>query len=90
MDSKKPQTSSHIPNGNHFDRINYAELEVGAVVSHKSYTLDRESVKKYVSAVKDTSAHPKTNTVDPAPPMSIAALSLRGCLLYTSDAADEL
>ena len=78
MDSKKPHTSSHIPNGNHFDRINYAELEVGAVVSHQSYTLDRESVKKYVSAVKDTSAHPKTNTVDPAPPMSIAALSLRG------------
>ena len=78
MDSKKPHTSSHIPNDNRSDSINYAELEVGAIVSHQSYTLDRESVKKYVSAVKDTSAHPKTNTLGPAPPMSIAALSLRG------------
>ena len=46
MDSKKKHTSSHISNGNHFDSINYAELEVGAVVSHQSYTLESESVKK--------------------------------------------
>ena len=78
MDSKKPHTSSHIPNANHLDSINYAELEIGTVVSQQKYILDRKSVQKYISAVNDTSVQHETDASNIAPPMSIAALSLRG------------
>ena len=78
MASKKTDIFSYIPDGKHSGSINYAELEIGTVVSQQKFILDRKSVQKYISAVKDTSVKPETSASNIAPPMSIAALSLRG------------
>ncbi|MDA1347479.1 MAG: MaoC family dehydratase [Chloroflexi bacterium] len=53
--------------------IDYAELLANQVVSDQRYVLDDAAVSAYVEAVGDTSASSET-----APPMAIAALSLRG------------
>ena len=53
--------------------IDYAELLANQVVSDQRYVLDDAAVSAYVEAVGDSSASPAT-----APPMAIAALSLRG------------
>lgn len=53
--------------------IDYAELLANQVVSNQRYVLDDAAVSAYVKAVGDSSAGTAT-----APPMAIAALSLRG------------
>ena len=53
--------------------IDYAELLPKQVVSDQRYVLDDAAVSAYVEAVGDSSASPST-----APPMAIAALSLKG------------
>ena len=53
--------------------IDYAELLPKQVVSNQRYVLDEAAVSAYVSAVGDSSATSST-----APPMALAALSLRG------------
>ena len=67
MDSKK-----------HDEKIRYADLEIGTIVSKQSYVLDRKSVQKYILAVQDNTGSTETDSSNLAPPMSIAALSLRG------------
>ena len=62
----------------HDKKISYSELEIGTIVSKQSYVLDRESVQKYILAVEDSSFSTVAESSNIAPPMSIAALSLRG------------
>ena len=62
----------------HDKKISYSELEIGTIVSKQSYLLDRESVQKYILAVEDSSFSTVAESSNIAPPMSIAALSLRG------------
>ena len=53
--------------------IDYAELLPKQVVSDQRYVLDEAAVSAYVAAVGDSAATPSA-----APPMALAALSLRG------------
>ena len=62
----------------HDKKISYSELEIGTIVSKQSYLLDRESVQKYILAVEDSTFSTVAESSNIAPPMSIAALSLRG------------
>ena len=62
----------------HDKKISYSELEIGTIVSKQSYLLDRESVQKYILAVEDSANSIVAESSNIAPPMSIAALSLRG------------
>ena len=62
----------------HDKKISYSELEIGTIVSKQSYLLDRESVQKYILAVEDSTNSTVAESSNIAPPMSIAALSLRG------------
>ena len=62
----------------HDKKISYSELEIGTIVSKQSYVLDRESVQKYILAVEDSTFSTVAESSNIAPPMSIAALSLRG------------
>ena len=62
----------------HDKKISYSELEIGTIVSKQSYLLDRESVQKYILAVEDSTNSIVAESSNIAPPMSIAALSLRG------------
>ena len=62
--------------------IDYAALAIGQEVSRQSYVLDKKSVDLYVEAVQDNSsmdtAYESADLPNLAPPMSVAALSLRG------------
>ena len=62
--------------------IDYAALTVGQEVSRQSYVLDKKSVALYMEAVQDNSSvdtpYESTGLANLAPPMSVAALSLRG------------
>ena len=62
--------------------IDYAALAVGQEVSRQSYVLDKKSVALYMEAVQDNSSvdtpYESTGLANLAPPMSVAALSLRG------------
>ena len=62
--------------------IDYAALAIGQEVSRQSYLLDKKSVDLYMEAVQDNSPMDTPyESADPpnlAPPMSVAALSLRG------------
>ena len=62
----------------HDKKISYSELEIGTIVSKQSYVLDREAVQKYILAVEDSTFSTVAESSNIAPPMSIAALSLRG------------
>ena len=62
----------------HDKKVSYSELEIGTIVSKQSYVLDRESVQKYILAVEDSTSSTVAESSNIAPPMSIAALSLRG------------
>ena len=62
----------------HDKKISYSDLEIGTIVSKQSYVLDRESVQKYILAVEDSTFSTVAESSNIAPPMSIAALSLRG------------
>ena len=55
--------------------IDYAQLLPRQVVSDRRYVLDEAAVSAYVEAVADSTATPST-----APPMALAALSLRGVI----------
>ena len=55
--------------------IDYAQLLPRQVVSDRRYFLDEAAVSAYVEAVDDSTATPLT-----APPMALAALSLRGVI----------
>ena len=62
--------------------IDYAALAVGQEVSRQSYVLDKKSVALYMEAVQDNSSvdtlYGSDSLKNLAPPMSVAALSLRG------------
>ena len=55
--------------------IDYAQLLPKQVVSDRQYVLDEAAVSAYVKAVDDSTATPSI-----APPMALAALSLRGVI----------
>ena len=62
--------------------IDYGALAIGQEVSRQSYVLDKKSVALYMEAVQDNSSmgtpYESTGLANLAPPMSVAALSLRG------------
>ena len=59
--------------------VDYSKLTNGQIVSQHTYQLDERMVSDYVAAVQDVSEPPRTEDGRPlAPPMSVAALSLRG------------
>lgn len=62
--------------------IDYAALAIGQEVSRQSYVLDKKSVDLYMEAVQDNSSmdtpYESVDLPNLAPPMSVAALSLRG------------
>mgnify|MGYP001163277272 CR=1 FL=1 len=59
--------------------VDYSKLTSGQIVSEHTYQLDEEMVGEYVAAVQDVSEAPKSPDGRLlAPPMSVAALSLRG------------
>ncbi len=62
--------------------IEYAALAIGQEVSRQSYVLDKKSVDLYMEAVQDNSSmdapYESADLPNLAPPMSVAALSLRG------------
>ena len=59
--------------------IDYAKLASGEQISNYRYTLDDELVSRYVKAVSDKSELYSQESL--VPPMSIAALSLRGVVM---------
>ena len=60
-------------------QIDYSELNIGQIVSERTYKLDGKLVAEYTAAVQDVSEPLKSIQGKPlAPPMSVAALSLRG------------
>ena len=59
--------------------VDYSKLTTDQIVSHHTYQLDEDMVGEYLDAVKDVSDLPlKDDGLRLAPPMSMAALSLRG------------
>ena len=59
--------------------VDYSRLAPGALVSNRSYVLDDDMVRRYAEAVGDRSRlHSPDGGAELAPPMAIAALSLRG------------
>ena len=59
--------------------VDYSKLTTGQIVSHHTYQLDEDMVGEYIGAVKDVSDSPlRGDGRRLAPPMSMAALSLRG------------
>ncbi len=57
--------------------LEYSKLSSGQSISKRAFTLDSEAVAKYVAAVSD-GALEEGNTK--APPMCVAAMSLRGVI----------
>ncbi len=64
------------------ETIDYAALVIGQEVSRQSYVLDKKSVDLYMESVQDGSPmgaqYESAGLPNLAPPMSVAALSLRG------------
>lgn len=61
--------------------LDYSTLSTGQTVSHHVYRLDAETLDRYVDAVGDRSMDWGTDGGDGVvPPMSVAALSLRGII----------
>ena len=59
--------------------IDYSVLEPGQNISEQTYRLDADTVARYVAAVGDRSeTFGDADRRDLAPPMAVAALSLRG------------
>ena len=59
--------------------VDYSKLITGQIVSQHRYQLDKGMVDEYLAAVKDVSEAPITEDGRQlAPPMAVAALSLRG------------
>lgn len=59
--------------------VDYSKLTPGQIVSKHTYQLDASMVADYMAAVGDASDLPRTGDGHQlAPPMSVAALSLRG------------
>jgi len=59
--------------------VDYSKLTTDQIVSHHTYQLDEDMVEEYLDAVKDVSDLPlRDDGLRLAPPMSMAALSLRG------------
>lgn len=60
--------------------VDYSKLTTDQIVSHHTYQLDEDMVGEYLDAVKDVSDLPLRDDglLRLAPPMSMAALSLRG------------
>ena len=60
--------------------VDYSTLAVGQEVSNRSFTLDADTVRKYVDAVGDATARTGKTAIPKVPPMAVAALGLRGAL----------
>ena len=61
--------------------VDYAALVPGQEISSQAVILDAATVSRYVEAVEDRSVGPASEiSGGPAPPMAIAALTLRGVL----------
>ena len=59
--------------------VDYSKLTTDQIVSQHTYQLDEDMVGEYLDAVKDVSDLPlRDDGLRLAPPMSMAALSLRG------------
>ena len=59
--------------------VDYSKLAPGQRISDQNYTLDADAVSNYTEAVGDRSRLRKSaDGRDLAPPMAVAALSLRG------------
>ena len=62
--------------------VNYSLLETGSTVSDQKYTLSQKEVAQYLDAVQDDSVrHLNSSGTELAPPMALAALSLRGVVI---------
>jgi len=62
--------------------VNYSLLETGSTVSDQKYTLTQREVDLYLDAVQDDSVrHLNGSGTQLAPPMALAALSLRGVVI---------
>ena len=62
--------------------VNYSLLETGSTVSDQKYTLSQKEVDQYLDAVQDDSVrHLNSSGTELAPPMALAALSLRGVVI---------
>ena len=62
--------------------VNYSLLETGSTVSDQKYTLSQKEVDQYLDAVQDDSVrHLNSSGAELAPPMALAALSLRGVVI---------
>ena len=63
-------------------QVNYSLLETGSTVSAQTYTLTQKEVDLYLDAVQDDSVrHLNSSGAELAPPMALAALSLRGVVI---------
>ena len=66
----------------HLLPVNYSLLETGSTVSEQKYTLTQKEVDLYLDAVQDDSVrHLNSSGAELAPPMALAALSLRGVVI---------
>ena len=66
----------------HLLPVNYSLLETGSTVSDQKYTLTQKEVDLYLAAVQDDSVrHLNRSGAELAPPMALAALSLRGVVI---------
>ena len=66
----------------HLLPVNYSLLETGSTVSDQKYTLTQKEVDLYLDAVQDDSVrHLNSLGAELAPPMALAALSLRGVVI---------
>ena len=62
--------------------VDYSLLETGSKVSDQKYTLTQKEVDLYLDAVQDDSVrHTDNSGTELAPPMALAALSLRGVVI---------
>ena len=62
--------------------VNYSLLETGSTVSDQKYTLSQKEEDQYLDAVQDDSVrHLNSSGTELAPPMALAALSLRGVVI---------
>ena len=57
--------------------LDYSKFSSGQSISKRAFRLDRETVREYVSAVSDGTLEQGTSK---APPMCLAAMSLRGVI----------
>jgi hypothetical protein len=59
--------------------VNYSLLEIGNIISDQKYILTQKEIELYLKSVQDDSDRLFNDSgIELAPPMSIAALSLRG------------